>query len=63
MSYTVDFKFCPFDRVLVSGIDVVGFVTSRLANVEGRNEYKVVYWYDGDRKDCWFYEHEISEAA
>lgn len=60
---TVNFEFDPFDRVLISGIDAEGFVTSRMANIEGRNEYKVTYWYNGDRKECWFFEHELGRAS
>lgn len=62
MSKTVEFAFDSLQKVKIKDIDAAGLVTSRLANAEGQNEYKITYWLDGRRQQEWFYEIELTEA-
>ena len=63
MSDTVIFEFRPFQSVLIKAINTFGFVASRMNNETGENEYKLIYWMDGQRKSDWFFEFELEEKS
>lgn len=56
---SVTFLFFPFENVRIKAIDTEGFVTTRMNNETGENEYKVVYWLEGKRNSDWFFEFEL----
>ena len=60
MAKTVLFEFDALESCRIAAIDAPGFVTCRMCNAEGVNEYKVTYWYEGDRREVWFYEKELT---
>ena len=58
MPYTIEFKFSHGTVVKVKGIDVEGVVDAVLFDGY-RAEYKVIYWYNSERRVDWLYEYEI----
>ena len=62
LGHTVVFAFASFQGVIIKAIETKGFVFSRMANAHNENEYKVMYWMDGERKEGWFYEFELEAA-
>lgn len=59
MTRLVDFKFDTLQVVVILAIQVKGTVFARMANPAGPHEYQVCYWYEGERRLQWLYEHEI----
>ena len=49
MPYTIEFKFSHSTVVKIKGIDIEGVVDAVLFDGY-RAEYKVIYWFDGERR-------------
>lgn len=58
---TVTFQFSIKDRVLIKAIEVRGQVDA-LSQDERENQYRVVYWNDGQRYSVWMYGWELEET-
>ena len=56
--YTVIFAFAYSERVMVSGTGAEGIVTSR-SDTDGKIEYRVLTYLNGQRSESWYYEHEL----
>jgi hypothetical protein len=55
---SVNFKYDLQQTVRVKAIGITGKIDSMLTGVNGE-EYRVVYWYNGERKAVWMYDWEI----
>ena len=58
----VEFKYDIGDKVKVKDITVNGRVTGLLKDDEGI-QYRVAYWYNGERKSTWMFDWEIEEST
>lgn len=57
----IEFKFALKESVVVLAIGMVGTVDSVSRNINGE-QYRVVYWNDGERRQEWLYDWEIASA-
>jgi len=58
MSRNVTFKFDIGDSVKILAINVSGRVDAQMTTTCG-TEYRVIYWYNGERKAVWMYDYEL----
>lgn len=62
-TYDCGFLFYLGQEILISEIKVKAKITACLATLGCRNEYKVLYWDNGIRRNDWFYEFELEEIS
>jgi len=55
---SVEYSFDIGDRVIIAAISMQGRVDSMMTSKDG-DEYRVVYWNDGQRHSAWLYDWEI----
>ena len=55
------FTFDLGDEVDIIDIDQKALVTGRAQYIDGENEFRVVYWYDGIRKLVWANARELKK--
>jgi hypothetical protein len=53
------YKFDVEDGVTILAIDHVGTVDAVMSSIRG-NEYRIVWWNNGERYTEWMYERELS---
>ena len=58
--HTEEYIYDIGERVVITPLNVVGFVDAVLTDVGG-DQYKVIYWNDGSRYTLWLYACEITE--
>ena len=58
----VEFRYDISDKVKVKDITVNGRVTGLLKDDDGL-QYRIVYWYNGERKSTWMFDWEIEEST
>jgi len=58
---TIEYKFNIHDRVLLIDLETYGTVDSLTTDING-SMYRVVFWYNGDRKSVWVYDYEIKHV-
>lgn len=56
--YTVVFTYAMHEQVQVTGSGAEGIVTSR-SETDGKLEYRVLTYLNGQRSESWYYEHEL----
>jgi len=54
------FEFGIGDLVMIKGLDLPGEVDALILERTCK-QYRVIYWYGGERKDQWLNSHEIEE--
>ena len=59
---TVIFAFAVHQDVTIAALGLPGRIFARCDRGDGAHTYRVIWWANGDRKDEWLYEHELSEA-
>lgn len=59
---TVRFRFDIRDTVVVLPLNITGVVYARCDRGNGIHDYRVVFWYDGQRRDDWLYDIELGKA-
>lgn len=55
-----EFKFMLNQTVIVKALRVDGFIDCVMKDSRGA-QYGIVFWFNGDRKREFMYEHEIEE--
>ena len=58
----VDFEFALLDSVRIVPIGISGVVDSLCIDSAG-TQYRVAYWYNGERKTTWMYADEIAKES
>ena len=56
----IEIKYTIGEFVALKEIEIVGRVVEILYKTADI-QYKVVYWYDGNRKEIWVYDWEITK--
>ena len=57
----VKFKYILQTPVKIKSIGITGKIDAQMNSILGQ-EFRVVYWYNGERKAVWMYEWEIEES-
>jgi hypothetical protein len=60
--YTYNFKYKLFDEVIVKELGVSGRVDTLSLSYLGE-QYRVVYWYAGERCEEWVYDWELKHVS
>jgi hypothetical protein len=55
---TIEFRYGPLDRVLVKEVNRPGVVDAVCMDIQGQM-FKVVYWYDGERRAEYMHDWEL----
>ena len=58
---TVEFEHAIGDRVKILDIGRPGTVVALCQDVEGQ-QYRVVYWNNGERQSVWMYSRELAKS-
>lgn len=58
MMYSIDFFYSIGESVRVKAIEMMGRVDAMMCDSSG-NQYRVVYWNDGQRYAVWMYDWEL----
>ena len=58
---TVEFEYAIGDRVKILDIGMLGAVVALCQDVEGQ-QYRVVYWNNGERFSVWMYSWELTKS-
>jgi hypothetical protein len=59
---SIEFRFALGESVTVLAIEMQGRIDSVSRNLNGE-QYRVVYWNDGERHQVWLYEWELAAKA
>lgn len=55
---SIDFKYEDLQMVFILALKMQGRVIGAMIE-NGKASYRVLYWWDGSRRQEWLYEHEI----
>jgi len=58
MDTLITFNFSIHESVRIKAIGITGHVDAQMNSING-TEYRVGYWYNGERKSVWMYGREI----
>lgn len=62
MKSSIDFDYSECETVFILPLKVIGKINGLMVS-DGSKSYRVLYWWEGNRKQEWLCEHEIEKLG